>query len=99
MSVTTIGRKNKNGTSARTCNCGSWKQHWINASGKPWPKTCSIAGCDNDAEVGAHIINKDVSGEYIVPACKSCNNSTSAFSLKPGITLISANKQKTCKAK
>jgi hypothetical protein len=96
MSITAKGWKNKKGTSTRSCKCGSWKQHWINCSGKEWPEKCSVLGCNNRATLGAHIINTDVSGEYIVPACDSCNKLDSEFDLKGGISLVSANKQKTC---
>lgn len=96
MSITATGWKNKNGTGTRSCNCGSWKQHWINVSGKSWPSTCSVLGCSNFATLGAHIINSNVSGEYIVPACDSCNQASYQFNLKGGITLVPANKQETC---
>lgn len=96
MGVTKTGWKNKNGTSNRTCNCGSWKQHWINYSNKKWPSKCSVLGCTNAATLGAHIINSSVSGEYIVPACDSCNKLSSEFNLEDEITLVPANKQKTC---
>lgn len=96
MAVTAKGWKNKKGTSNRSCGCGSWKQHWINCSGKNWPGICSVDGCFNVATLGAHIINNDVSGEYIVPACDSCNKKDGEFDLKGKITLISANKQNTC---
>ena len=84
MSITAMGWKNKKGTSNRSCKCGSWKQHWINNSGKAWPDKCSISGCDNKATLGAHIfnINCNVSGEYIVPACDSCNKLDGEFNLK-----------------
>lgn len=97
MEVTANGWKNKKGTGYRSCNCGSWKNHWINNSDEPWPSTCSIAGCSNTATLGAHIINSSVSGEKIVPACDSCNKLTGEFNLKGGVTLISANKKETCK--
>lgn len=87
--------KNKAGTGTRTCICGSWKQHWLNFSNKPWPAACSVKGCDNAPTLGAHIYNPDVSGEYIVPMCPECNKLTSSFSLK-GVTCVSANKSKTC---
>lgn len=96
MGVIANGWKNKNGTSNRTCNCGSWKNHWINNSGKKWPAECSILGCNHKATLGAHIINNNVPGEYIVPACDSCNKSSTEFDLKGGIKLVSANRQKTC---
>lgn len=94
--ITATGWKNKKGTGERSCKCGSWKQHWINGSGELWPENCSVSGCNNAATLGAHIINSDVSGEYIIPACDSCNRLSSEFNLKGSITLVSANKQKTC---
>jgi hypothetical protein len=53
-------------------------------------------GCNHKATLGAHIINNNVPGEYIVPACDSCNKSSTEFDLKGGIKLVSANRQKTC---
>lgn len=98
MSLPTYGWKNKSGTSGRACKCGSWKQHWINNSGKAWPLFCSVSGCMGTAEVGAHVYNTsaEVYGEYIVPTCKGCNARADEFSLDGGTTLISANKQETC---
>lgn len=98
MSLPTEGWKNKGGTAGRACKCGSWKQHWINGSGETWPSQCCVAGCTASAEVGAHVYNvsDEVHGEFIVPACKGCNALTEEFTLKGGVTLISANKQKTC---
>lgn len=40
--------------------------------------------------------NSKVNGEKIIPACDSCNKKTGEFSLKEGVTLVSANKQETC---
>lgn len=98
MALPINGWKNKKGTSNRSCSCGSWKQHWVYGSGKSWPAKCCISGCSNSATLGAHIINSSssVCGEYIVPACDSCNKLSSEFSLMGGITLVSANMQKTC---
>ena len=96
MDITADGWKNKKGTSDRSCKCKTWKQHWINNSGKLWPNKCSIRGCDNSATLGAHIINSEVDGEKIVPACDSCNKLSDKFSLKGGTILVSANKSKTC---
>jgi hypothetical protein len=96
MSITASGWKNKGGTGGRSCSCGSWKNHWIKQSSKPWPSSCSISGCNNTATLGAHVINSSVSGERIIPACDSCNKLASEFSLKGGVTLVSANKLETC---
>lgn len=96
MTLTADNWKNKRGTKDRACKCGSWKQHWINMSGEAWPALCSVAGCTNPASVGGHIINPDVSGEYIVPMCESHNGVDYSFDLKGDITLVSANKSQTC---
>ena len=94
--ITASNWKNKNGTSNRSCNCGTWKNHWINNSGKSWPKECSVEGCSNTPTLGAHIINSSVSGEKIAPFCDSCNKLSGTFNLKGGITVVSANKSDTC---
>ena len=47
--------KNEVGTSQRPkCSCGFWIDHWKKYS-KKIPSTCSVAGCNNDATLGAHI--------------------------------------------
>lgn len=94
--VTANNWKNKGGTGDRKCKCGSWKAHWKNNTTKSWPSKCSISGCDNSSSLGAHVINSDVSGEWIIPACSSCNQKESEFDLKGEITLVSANKSNTC---
>lgn len=96
MGVSNDGWLNKNATSNRTCTCGTWKQHWINFSNKEWPKSCSVKGCTNNATLGAHVINKTVSGEKIVPMCSSCNSQSYEFSLKGATGIPSANISKTC---
>ena len=99
MGLPTNGWKNKNGTSDRpNCDCGTWKQHWINGTGKTWPILCSVEGCMETASDGAHLINEnsDIKGEWIAPTCKGCNHRTDTFSLKLGTTLYPANVSKTC---
>lgn len=97
MSWSIDGWKNKNGTSDRSCYCGTWKQHWINYSKKNWPLICSVKGCSNSAEVGAHVYNTNISKkEYIVPMCKSCNRLTEEFYLNKDVVLVNANVSETC---
>jgi hypothetical protein len=96
MNLPKNGWKNKEGTGERTCKCKTWKQHWINNSDNTWPEKCSIEDCNNSATLGAHVYNSDVTGEWIVPACDSCNKLSGEFSLKNNVTLVSANKSKTC---
>lgn len=95
MPLPTEGWKNKVGTAGRSCACGSWAQHYANET-KVWPKVCSIYGCANEPTLGAHVINAAVSGEFIVASCDPCNKQTSGFSLKPGISVASANQGQTC---
>jgi len=96
MRLAVAGWRNKKGTGERNCKCGSWKDHWIKFSGKEWPDLCSVAGCEEKPTLGAHIINSNVSGEKIVPMCDSCNKSADVFSLKSGISKVSANTSETC---
>jgi hypothetical protein len=98
MSITAEGWKNKGGTSARSCKCGNWAQHWVNHSGKSWPAECSVSGCSSKATLGAHVINRSVAGERIAPMCGSCNGLTGSFTLKGGVTLPSASPAETCGA-
>lgn len=96
MTITAEGWANKKGTSDRSCGCGTWKQHWLNNCSKSWPDKCSVKGCSNKPTLGAHVYNPNVEGERIVPMCDSCNGLDSTFDLKGGVTLVSANKSKTC---
>lgn len=80
------GWKNKVGTADRACKCGSWKNHWIKFSGKEWPAKCSVVGCNNSATVGAHVYNKNVSGEklfqHVIAATKERVSSHSSTGLR-----------------
>jgi len=97
MNYQATGWKNKLGTSDRACRCGSWSNHWLNYCGdQSWPSTCSVAGCNNRATVGGHVINSEVVGEFIVPLCDSCNKLEIRFALKINRSLSSANRALTC---
>ena len=96
MSIPATGWKNKNGTANRSCNCGTWKQHWIKFAKKIWPAVCSVQGCASSPTLGAHVINTSVVGERIVPMCNSCNGLSTTFTLKGKVTLPSANISDTC---
>ncbi len=88
--------KNKSGTSDRKCACGTWKKHWLNGTNQTWPLSCSIESCSNVATLGAHVINSQEEGEFIVPACSSCNQRQSEFNLKLGTKFVRANQSETC---
>lgn len=89
--------KNINGTSDRQCNCGSWLKHWENATGRT-AFYCSVYGCSNFAEVGAHVHDTYglIAGHRIVPMCRACNNRSDAFDLSAGVETVSANVSQTC---
>ena len=100
LAPTIYGWKNKRGTSNReTCNCGSWKNHWLNYSGSSyWPTYCSVYGCYDHATDGGHVINDYYNGEWIIPLCKTHNNpnNTATFTIKNGTYIASANRGNTC---
>ena len=90
------GWKNKIGTTDRACSCGTWKNHWLQCSDKPWPAYCSVYGCLHPPSLGTHIVNLSVSDQQIVPMCSSCNRLDLIFNLNVGVTSVSANKSKAC---
>jgi hypothetical protein len=91
--------KNINGTSANTCKCGNWLEHWKRNGGKTPAAYCAELLCRNTQEVGAHV---QVDGStdrtwYIVPLCKEHNSKTGqSISLMEGTTLVPANVSETC---
>lgn len=88
---------NINGTSQTTCKCGSWLDHWKNFSGQII-LFCPVNGCANIDLVGAHVqraYNID-NKWYILPLCKSHNNSSEILDVLDRYKLVSANKQQTC---
>ncbi|WP_038255956.1 hypothetical protein [Xenorhabdus bovienii] len=97
MAMNIWGWRNEEDTSDLTCPCGSWKAHWENLSGEDWPEKCTVDNCDNQPEVGAHIINDD-GDRIIVPMCKSCNGMKTdevTFSLKD-IVIVPSDESDMC---
>ena len=90
-----IGWKNEDGTSDLKPSLGdNWKDYWEKHSGRCWPKKCSVLFCYEEAKVGAHVINPEVSPrDFILPMCKECNSSFNEQSmiLKDGTILVDAN--------
>lgn len=90
---------NINGTSDKTCSCGSWLDHWKNFSGQSVPTYCPESSCTQKPEVGAHV-QKDSSSDkswYIVPLCKTHNGETNkSLTISDNINLVSANVSETC---
>ncbi|MCK5717034.1 MAG: hypothetical protein KAH77_06040 [Thiomargarita sp.] len=93
--------KNLFNTKDYKCSCqGGWLGHWRTGAGSQ-RETCSVAKCSNEATVGAHVIfiDKRRSKEWwIAPFCHTCNhpNMTGPITLNRRITLVSANKSKSC---
>lgn len=96
MQHTVFGWSNKGDTSAGSCDCGSWRDHWMKYSNLAWPGICSVQGCSSAPTLGGHVINEQVTGEKIVPMCDTCNGLSGSFNLKGGVRLISANTAETC---
>ncbi len=74
---------NAKNTSDRQCKCGTWINHWKKYSRYTF-NTCSVKGCKNKAEYGAHVekfsdLNRVL---YITPMCPTCNKLDVFFELK-----------------
>lgn len=85
-----------NGTSATTCKCGSWFQHWTQFSGLK-ATYCSEIFCIRKDLIGSHVqrVGSTDNNRYIVPLCQEHNNSI--MTLDVGSTvLVSANEKLTC---
>ena len=91
---------NINGSSDRSpnCKCGSWKNHWLMFSGaKSWPTHCSVKGCSNSADVGAHVQYRANGNWYIVPMCSAHNNMRGkSVDLRDDTITAIANRSQTC---
>lgn len=95
--VTNENWKNLNGTSKRTCRCGSWIKHLENYNkSNVRSGNCSVLGCDDKADLGAHVHNDGIVGEKIIPTCGSCNKLKNEFTIKDDTILVSANTSETC---
>lgn len=54
----------------------SWLNYWEDNSPHVLPTCCSCDACNNNVEVGAHVMKEGVSYSnewYIVPLCQECN--------------------------
>ncbi len=107
MSKITTHRENGNsirnmtGTSALSCRCESWLEHWKTYVGSASAGQCAVAGCTGEAEVGAHVelykVANEKSKTYIAPMCRGHNSQHAAeFRTKPGHVLAIGNVANTC---
>jgi len=91
--------RNINGTSDKTCECGSWIDHWKKFSGQSLPAFCPTVGCYNKSLVGAHVQKDSYSDNkwYIVPLCSTCNGKKGeSLDISDTYNLVSANVSETC---
>lgn len=91
--------ENENGRAhlhPKCSECGPWLDHWQNHTGRT-PLFCTVDGCLNLAEVGAHVYLPDDKRVFIVPMCKSHNGSKDSLSILPNTDFVHAS-QAACAA-
>lgn len=89
---------NLKGTGDKTCECGSWVNHWEKFSGRV-AVICSASGCLSMCDAGAHVIKGGGSidqSHYIVPLCSEHNAQTGELDISNETVLVSANVDLTC---
>ena len=88
--------KNINGTSAKSCNCGSWLNHWKKNSGSR-SSYCHERTCVSPAAHGAHVLKENDKNWYIVPLCAAHNGlKGKEIEVIDATIFISANVLRTC---
>lgn len=88
--------KNVVGTSGRTCNCENWLAHWEKYCGKK-ANYCGERSCMTTKDlVGAHVKRADISDSntYILPLCKSHNQSTEEMEIYSNYELVNESRCK-----
>ena len=93
--------RNQAGTADRSCHCGTWLDHWKTYTKSPGDAKCAVEGCEQDAEVGAHVelnLVSDFKGKsFIAPMCLEHNGKHGGeFRTKPGHLLAVGNVADTC---
>lgn len=89
--------KNLNGTSDKSCKCGTWYKHWEKHSGQT-TEFCQVDKCLNKDLVGAHVkyAYSTDSDTYIYPICNAHNKSTEVLAVSDTYIMVSANIKNTC---
>ena len=90
--------RNINGTSQKTCKCGSWLKHWETFS-RQTASSCGVITCIEKDLEGAHVQKGDSDDQkwYIYPLCGE-HNAARGQTLDVSILyeLVSANVSETC---
>lgn len=89
--------RNINGTSHRTCACGSWLRHWEKFSSQT-VTYCPDITCVNQDLVGAHVQKADSSDNewYIYPLCNSHSHYAGSLEVPDFYELVTVNTEETC---
>ena len=90
---------NVNGTSERTCRCGSWLDHWKKFSNQSGFTYCAVDGCNKKSDVGAHVQKDSLYDKkwYIIPFCREHNGETGkSLTIIDTLVLVPANVSETC---
>lgn len=94
--------KNLGCTQERTCNCGSWKNHWIHYQDgglvHSLSASCSVVGCDGKFERGTRV--KRGAGDqdcFVVPMCSEHDDQVGELlQISEGTIFVSADPRRTC---
>ena len=70
------GAGNVVGTSWQRPPGDSWKEYWLEQTGRDWPKTCCFEECEKEACLGGHVYIEEYQtrAQFILPICNSCNS-------------------------
>lgn len=91
---------NVDGTTGLRCGCRSWIRHWQKYSFGT-RQVCTVLGCTNVAEVGAHVRSVDYRRDqdmWIAPLCKTCNSNhnIAPYYLDSRSKVVRAEKMEKC---
>lgn len=80
-------------------HCGPWIDHWEKYA-KTTAKKCCIKSCDNDAEVGAHVLLPKQKDDrvFIIPMCKHHNGKDESMKARSGTKFVYASQDACGKA-
>ena len=89
--------KTVSGSADKSCNCGSWLEHWENFCGNK-AILCSAILCLERQLVGAHVkkVYLTENARYIIPLCQQHNQSENMIEISGNYILVSADPKETC---
>ena len=57
----------------------SWKKYYKRKTRQDFPETCSMEGCENVCELGAHVRIKERPEVFILPSCMPCYRNRNGY--------------------